>query len=127
LKSAAGPDVRFVGLEYADPYIAKYLQGAVGQADAAKTVATINLLDQTLDQAYKAAGMSVANVPGLFLSDHTAPVKLSGVGTVPVEVARVCEWTWMCKTKPWGPDDHPNNAGYVAIADAIVAALPSRW
>lgn len=127
LKGAAGPHVLFVGLEYADPYIAKYLQGAVGQADAAKTVATMTLLNQTLDEAYKAEGMSVANVPAAFLTNHTSPVKLSGVGTVPVEVARVCEWTWMCKTKPWGPDDHPNNAGYETIAKAIAAVLPSRW
>lgn len=41
------------------------------------------------------------------------------LGTVPLNVARICTWTWMC-TKA---DDHPNDTGYDVIGQTIVAAL----
>ena len=33
----------------------------------------------------------------------------------------------MCTPPPWGPDDHPNDAGYRAIANAILVAVPTTW
>jgi lysophospholipase L1-like esterase len=32
----------------------------------------------------------------------------------------------MCAPKPFGPNIHPNNAGYLAIAKAIAAVLPAK-
>jgi lysophospholipase L1-like esterase len=46
------------------------------------------------------------------------------VGTIPLNVEEACELTWMCYSAPFGPDDHPNDAGYALIAQAIFAALP---
>jgi lysophospholipase L1-like esterase len=46
------------------------------------------------------------------------------VGTIPENVEDTCEETWMCYGAPFGPDDHPNDAGYALIAQAIFAALP---
>jgi hypothetical protein len=127
LKSAAGARVHFVGLDYNDPYLAFYLKGAAGSADATKTLAAMTLLNKTLEGDYAAVSMPVANVPGQFQSYNNTPTKLSSFGIVPENVAKVCELTWMCKTAPWGPDDHPNNAGYRLIAVAIAAQLPSKW
>jgi hypothetical protein len=127
LKAAAGPHVHFVGLDYNDPYSAFYLKNAAGEVDAAKTLVAMNLLNQTLEKDYAAASIPVAKVPGLFQTGNPKPVQMKGVGTVPENVAMVCQLTWMCKAKPWGPDDHPNNAGYRLIAVAIAAELPSKW
>jgi hypothetical protein len=127
LKAAAGTRVHFVGLDYNDPYLAFYMKGAAGAADATKTLAAMTLLNNVLKNDYAAASIPVANVPGIFQDDSTSPTKLSGLGTVPENVAKVCELTWMCKKSPWGPDDHPNNAGYRLIAVAIAAQLPSKW
>jgi hypothetical protein len=127
LKSAAGPNVHFVGIEYGDPWLAHYLKASAGPSDATQTLVEVGLLNQALGAAFSAAGVPVANVPKAFQSNSTNRVALPGVGTVPENVAKICEFTWMCKTPPWGPDDHPNNAGYMVIAQTISAVLPSTW
>jgi hypothetical protein len=58
--------------------------------------------------------------------DHTK-VDLEGVGTVPDNVANACELTWMCAPKPYGPNLHPNDAGYLKIASAIESELQPPW
>ena len=50
---------------------------------------------------------------------------LKPFGSVPVDVAQICRLTWMCTPAPYGPDDHPNKAGYLLIARTIMAALPA--
>jgi lysophospholipase L1-like esterase len=32
----------------------------------------------------------------------------------------------MCRKLPWGPDDHPNNKGYLIIAKAIEGVLAKK-
>ena len=50
------------------------------------------------------------------------PVTVPGIGSVPRNVARICQWTWECAPPPRGPNQHANAAGYRVIADAILAA-----
>jgi hypothetical protein len=45
------------------------------------------------------------------------------VDGVPVDVARVCAWTWNCASPPHGPDIHPNTTGYGVIAHAFADAF----
>jgi hypothetical protein len=33
----------------------------------------------------------------------------------------------MCQPAPFGPDDHPNDEGYLLIADAMTAVIPNSW
>ena len=56
-------------------------------------------------------------------ADLTDTAALPGVGTVPLNVARICEWTWMCAPAPVGPNIHANAAGYQVIADAFEQAI----
>ncbi len=127
LKSAAGPNVHFVGLLYEDPFLADYLVNGSGITEANLTLHVMAELNSTLQAAYVQAHIPMANVPGAFKTTNIDPVSLAHVGTVPQNVESACTLTWMCSAPPWGPDDHPNNAGYRAIATAIEGAFPKTW
>ena len=118
---AAAPGVRIVGMTYYDPYLAAWLNGPTGQAVARQSLQLTMLLNQMLTGVYTAADMRVADVEGAFATtDLTTPAELPGVGTVPLAVARICTWTWMC-VPGRTPDIHPTTAGYEAIAAAYLA------
>lgn len=127
LKAAAGPNVHFIGLDYGDPFLAKYLEGGVHVAVATRTLQVMSALDADLVHAYQNSHIPVANVAGAYQLENRNPTVLKGVGVVPLNVARTCQWTWNCTGYPFGPDDHPNNDGYRIIAEAIEAVLPPAW
>jgi len=127
LKAAAGPDVIFVGVGHYDPYLADALDGTPGAIFAEESHVAIERLERILSKVYGAADVAMADVGKAFNTDDADPVTLAGVGTVPDNVAEVCLLTWMCPPTPYGPNMHPNDAGYEAIADAIAAQLPAPW
>jgi hypothetical protein len=127
LKSAAGPHVHFVGVEYGDPFLARYIQGASEHSYAAQTLSEVTELNQVLSSIYKNEGVAITNGATVFSSDSTTPTKMADGDVVPKNVAIVCADTYMCRAYPWGPDDHPNDTGYEAIAKAMVRVLPSTW
>ena len=43
---------------------------------------------------------------------------------LPLSVANICQYTYMCDAAPVGPDIHATVAGYALIASTIEAALP---
>jgi len=47
-------------------------------------------------------------------------VTVPGIGSLPRNVARICQWTWECAPPPRGPNQHANPAGYRVIANAIL-------
>lgn len=70
----------------------------------------------------------MANVYAAFESDNFSTMVSSTLpspnNNLPVNVANICEWTYMCDVDPVGPDVHANFAGYGQIADTIAAVLP---
>lgn len=124
LQSAAGPRVAFIGLTHYDPFLAYSRKGPSGKARADASVDAVAYLNKTLASIYANANIPVADVPLAFKSSSTAPVLLAGVGMVPDNVAAICTMTWMCQPAPYGPNLHPNDAGYRAIAQAIAAQIP---
>jgi lysophospholipase L1-like esterase len=127
LKAAAGPNVTFVGVGHYDPYLADALNGAAGRQFADRGRWAVFHLDRALHEVYSSEDMPMANVGDAFAMSDTEPVNLAGIGVVPDNVAEVCLLTWMCQPAPYGPNIHPNDAGYEAIANAIAVALPPPW
>jgi lysophospholipase L1-like esterase len=123
LRAAAGPDVRFVGMSYYLPALAEWRQGVTGQAVAQVSERLAAGYNDLLDRVYAQSGVRVANVFGAFeTSDFGNRVAVPGVGTVPRNVARICQWTWECASPPRGPNQHANQAGYGVIAQAFLSA-----
>lgn len=127
LKSWAGPHVRLIGLEYNDPFLAFYLRGANGPAEATASLVAFDRMNAALGAAYTKGGAQIADVPDYFKTDDTTRVDMPNVGEIPQNVESACELTWECDPAPFGPDDHPNDAGYALIAQAIAAELPTSW
>jgi lysophospholipase L1-like esterase len=125
LREAAGPGTQIVGATIYDPFLGAWLTGPDGRSFAELTVfGAIVPINQMLTGIYGAAGMPVADVEGAFsTTDFTTMVPLAPFGDVPLNVVRICQWTWICAPAPLGPDNHANAAGYLAIAQAYATVL----
>ena len=126
LREAAGPDVPIVGMTLYNPFLANWLTGPdgpgdrAGQRDAADgTRSTASCADLRLGRR----SASPISRPSSRRTTSTTQVDLPGAGTVPLNVARICMWTWVCAPAPYGPDNHANEAGYGAIAHAFAIQL----
>ncbi len=127
LKGAAGAGVSFVGIGFDDPYLADALTGPAGKRFASYSETVINELNDALSAIYASADIPMATVSSFFDADLRSEVNLKEMGSVPSDVASACELTWMCAPKPYGPNLHPNDAGYLKIAEAIERVLPPPW
>jgi lysophospholipase L1-like esterase len=125
LREAAGPEVPIVGMNYYAPFLALWLQGESGRVDAIANLPAFLLFNETLEQIYKTHGLPVADVESAFsTTDFSTTVLTPDLGPIPLNVARICQWTWMCAPPPLGPDIHANAEGYGVIAGAFVKVLP---
>jgi lysophospholipase L1-like esterase len=123
LHAAAGPGVRIVGMSYYVPELAEWRDGLLGRVVAWASERLAVAYNGLLDRAYAQAGAGVANVAGAFdTTDFGDPVMVPGIGMLPRNVARICEWTWECAGRPRGPNQHANPAGYRVIANAFLKA-----
>ena len=112
---AAYPGLPIYGMDYYDPFLAYWLQGASGQAVATQTVTGTDQLNALLGQIYRTAGVSMADPASLFQTDDTDPIGTYQGTTVPQDVAVVCQWTGMCTSN----DIHANDQGHVELAQAF--------
>jgi hypothetical protein len=118
LKAAAGPKTKFAAMDYYDPFLAIWFTGPAGQAAARTSAAFSGVFNQTLGASFAAAGIPVAKVGDAFSTQNfTTMVTLRPGVVVPLNVARICEWTWMCFAPPVGPNIHANTAGYDEITE----------
>jgi lysophospholipase L1-like esterase len=121
---AAAPGVPIYGMTYYDPFLSLWVVGPDGgpgnPALAQAHEQTWEAFNAALLSTYGANGVTVADVAGAFaISNFTDLVELRGVGPVPLNVARVCTWTWNCTPPPLGPDIHPNTRGYGVVAQTF--------
>jgi lysophospholipase L1-like esterase len=124
VRAAAGAHVTIAGMNLYDPFLADYLTGPAGQAAATQSVTLGESVNKLLAAAGKPFGVRTADVQDAFsTTDFTDTAALPGVGTVPLNVARICTWTWMCAPAPVGPNIHANPTGYRVIAAAFERAI----
>jgi lysophospholipase L1-like esterase len=122
LKRAGGGKLpqHSAGMTYYDPFLAAWLTGPQGQAVAAATVplaAGVNLDESTIYSGY---GVKIADVFTTFKTLSFAPThNTPPYGQLPVNVSRICTWTWMCSQS----NIHPNDTGYLQIAKTFEARL----
>jgi len=120
LRAAAGGPVRIIGMNNYDPMLARWLAGPAGQVEARDSEEVVAAYGQMLAGVYRKDGARVADVFAAFHStDFSGTVRMPGIGTVPPNVAAICQWTWECAGPPRGPNVHANTAGYQVIAQAI--------
>ena len=123
LRQAGGSRVEIIGMRYYDPELADWLTGAAGQALAQASVGLLDTYNGYLAGVYQQYGADVADVFTAFgTTDFTDQVTLPGLGTLPGNVATICQLTWECVAPPQGPNEHANAAGYHVIAGAFLAA-----
>jgi lysophospholipase L1-like esterase len=123
LRAAAGPRTLIIGMTYYAPQLPEWRYGPGGRVRARVSEQLSVAFDAELARVYRAAGDRVADVAGLFATtDFTGRVPVPGVGMMPPNVAAICRWTWTCARPPRGPNKHPDEAGYRAIARAFLAA-----
>jgi lysophospholipase L1-like esterase len=120
LRAAGGSKVTIIGMSYYVPELAGWLYGQQGKEVAVLSERLASGFNRMLANVYQRFSARVANVFSAFHSaDFTDRVSLPRLGTVPRNVATVCEWTWACAREP---DEHPNDIGYGIIALAFLLA-----
>lgn len=128
LNNAASPDTTIIGVNYYNPFLSSWLDDLAGQALAMEAALAVGSLTVMLDTTYDMAGILVADVAEAFQSDDFTTLVPSTLPApndmLPLNVANICDYTFMCDPAPRGPDIHAKDAGYTLIADTIEATLP---
>jgi lysophospholipase L1-like esterase len=124
LRAAAGPDVSFVGVGHYNPYLADDAKGLRGRLFADQSATMMRSLNDTLGDIYNDAAIPMADVAKQFILDADGSTEVPGLGRVSGVVARTCALTWMCPRDGLRANIHPDDAGYLEIAEAIDAVVP---
>jgi lysophospholipase L1-like esterase len=109
----AAPTVRMVGMTYYDPFVAAALKGGAFAALAIESEGLAASFNQMLTRTYATRAFSVADVGAAF-----SPLNIVALPALdlPVDLAVICVFTWMCAPAPVGPNIHATAAGYAYIA-----------
>ncbi len=128
LRNAADPNTTIVGMNYYNPYLGSWIEDAAGQTLATESAQAAVILNDLLSTTYSTAGVPMADVYAAFESNDFATMVPSALpppnDMLPVSVANICQYTYMCDADPVGPDIHATDAGYTLIANTMEAVLP---
>ncbi|MFD8595739.1 SGNH/GDSL hydrolase family protein [Kitasatospora sp. NPDC059646] len=122
LREAAGPHTRIVGMNLYDPFLAAWMTGDQGRAMATASVPLAGALNSVIEAVDARHRVPTADVAGAFATTSFAPLVPLGGQQVPLNVARIMQWTNMARG-----DIHANDAGYQVIADQFLAKLPKQY
>ncbi len=131
LQWAADEDTPIIGMNYYNTILAAWLLGPGGQMIAIESAELANLFNNgVLGAVYAAFGIPVADVAAAFrINDFATMVPFPPpFGSVPVNVALLCSWTFMCPANPatTRPNIHANATGYGVIAATFAALVPTE-
>ena len=128
LNAAADPATTVAGMNYYNPYLSSWLEDNAGQVLATASADAAVVLNNSLTNTYATAGVAMADVYGAFESDDFVTMVATSMPApndmLPVNVANICTFTYLCDPPPRGPDIHATVAGYSLIADTLAAILP---
>jgi lysophospholipase L1-like esterase len=125
LDTAAGGTAPIVGMTYYDPLLGLWGLVPGGRAVARADQRAWSVFNAGLASAYRTAGAAVADVSKTFRThDFWDTTVVPGRGRLPVNVARVCTWTWFCSPR-FFTDFHANPTGYRKIATTFERKLKS--
>ena len=122
LREAAGPDVPIVGATLYDIFLAYWFTDpALAQQSVGVIAGTPGGgINDFVALIYATKNVPVADVEGAFNTTVPFSVTVSGI---PLSVATICGYTWVCAPPPLGPDNHATTAGYHAMALAFAEKL----
>jgi lysophospholipase L1-like esterase len=126
LRRAAGRRTEVAGMTYYNPFLQQYLRGDdQGKQNASLSVSLVRELNGRLTRYYMAGRFSVADVGTAFQTyvPFERTRNYPPYGDIPVAVAAICDFTWMCAAEPQGLDIHANRAGYRLIARTFARAI----
>lgn len=129
LRAAAGPGTRIVGMNYYSAALAFWLTGPDGRSRATQLTDALLVFNAALKTTFAAAGIPTVDVAAAFSTIDYTLVTDPRLGEVPLNMQRICQWTWMCVPVPGAErrgfpgDVHPNKEGYRVIAKAFAAML----
>ncbi|GAB2907706.1 hypothetical protein GCM10027047_02430 [Rhodococcus aerolatus] len=119
---AADPAVHITGSTYYNPFLVYWLgSGSTDKFLALGSSVLQVVLNQILTSSYSAYGAATADVAGAFKSYAYVPFVASPYSpdaAVPLNVATLCEQTYMCRQQ----NIHATDSGYVLMADAFQRA-----
>jgi lysophospholipase L1-like esterase len=124
LRAAAPKGTRFAAMTLYDPVLAGYFNSdpkVRGLASA--SVGLLKAINDDIAGADARYRFLTADVAGAFDTYDTARMVQWENQSIPIDVARVCSWTWACTTPPSGPNIHANKNGYEVIAGTFERVL----
>jgi lysophospholipase L1-like esterase len=114
VRKAGGPQPAYAGMTYYDPFLATWLTG--NKTLAQQSVLLLNAANGVESLIYGLNVFRVIDVSAVFATnDFTVPAG----SKLPLNVTRLCAWTYMCAQN----DIHPNTTGYQQIANAFLQQL----
>jgi len=123
LRAAAGKDVPIAGMTFYNPFLQQWFTNP-GLAEATVGIAKAQVND-ALTKIYKKQKIKVADVGTAFgtYKPFSQTTTYNGRAGVPVAVANICKYSWMCAPAPRGPNIHATKSGYTLITDTFQKAL----
>ena len=92
LRSAAGPSRPIVGMNYFDPFLDYWPDGALGRGIAEQSVAVIGSINSTIGAVDADESVPLADVSGAFETTDLSHKVRTSFGRVPVAVDNTCTW-----------------------------------
>ena len=126
LRAAAGASVPIVGMNYFDPFLDYWPDGALGKGIAKESVPVVAEVNSTIGAVYTSKAAPVADVAGAFGTTDLNHKVATPEGRVPVAVANTCQWLdFTCAKGEGGFGVDTDAAGSSVIAGAFEKVLPA--
>lgn len=119
VRAAVGPDTKIVLLNYYNPFLVTYLQGGDKKQVAQLSSGLQGVLNSAIGYGAATGDGQVADVAGAFDSLNWFTMVKTAYGTLPQNVANICNLTYMCAKG----DIHANDTGYTLLANTVLTEV----